>query len=240
MKRLSILVLLLTTDLLADYTATVELGPLWQSRNDVGIPTDSGTRFNLADAGKGPFFAYRVYAGLDLNDRHGLRLLFAPLTVNAVGTFSQNIDFAGSTFTGGVPLSATYQFNSYRLTYRYKFFDSESWKCHVGFTAKIRDAKIALSQGATSSESKNVGFVPLAHFAAKYRFAEEWSVLFDFDGLVAPQGRAFDVTLQFGWKPSSVFEFTAGYRTVEGGAQSPTIYNFTWLHYLVFATTATF
>ena len=224
----------------ANFNATVELGPVWQSRNDVEIPIGSGTRFSLVSASSGPFVAYRVYAGYDFNDRHGLRALFAPFSVTASGTFGQNIDFAGSTYTAGTPLSATYQFNSYRLTYRYKFYKSDNWDWYVGFTGKIRDAKIALSQGATASESKNVGFVPLIHFAANYRFADDWRLIFDMDGLAAPQGRAFDITLQAGWQATPEIELSAGYRTVEGGAASSTIYNFTWLHYLVFATTARF
>jgi hypothetical protein len=240
--RMGILLAALTSifSFASGFTATVEGGAVWQSRNDVEIPNGVGTRFSLVDAGSGPFPAYRIYAGYDFNDRHGVRLLFAPLSVSATGTYAQNISFAGSTYSAGTPLTATYQFNSYRLTYRYKFYQSEQWDCYVGFTGKIRDAKIALSQGATASESKNVGFVPLLHFAANYRFADQWRLIFDLDGLMAPQGRAFDVTLQAGWQPIPELEFSAGYRTVEGGASNTTIYNFTWIHYLVFATTARF
>ncbi len=241
MKRTFLVFLvLMARNAVGSFSTTLELGPLWQSRNDVGIPSTGGTRFSLVDAGTGPFVAYRIYAGYKLNDRHGFRLLFAPLTVSATGTYGQNIDFAGSTYSAGVPLTATYQFNSYRLTYRYRFFKSEKWEWQIGFTGKIRDAKIALAQGATASESTNVGFVPLLHLAGSYQLNEAWRVFFDLDGLAAPQGRAFDLTLQAAWQPTPLFEFSGGYRTVEGGASNTTVFNFTWLHYLVVAATARF
>jgi hypothetical protein len=239
-KILSLFALLVVSTVHAEFSAIVESGGVWQTRNDVGIPSSGGTRFSLSQASSGPFFTYRVYAGYELNERHGFRALFAPLSVSVTGTFNQNIDFAGQTYASGIPLTGTYQFNSYRLTYRYLFYLSDTWKLHVGFTGKIRDAKIAVSQAGVSSQSLNVGFVPLLHFAATYPLSEAWRLVFDFDGLMAPQGRAFDITLQAAWRLSPGWEFSAGYRTVEGGAENSTIFNFTWLHYLVAAVRADF
>ncbi len=222
------------------FTLKLEGSPLWQSRNEIQIPPSTGTRFNLIQASTGPFAGYRIYAGYDFNERHGVRVLFAPLSVSATGTFAENIDFVGKTYVAGTSVTGTYQFNSYRLTYRYLFFLSDDWKLHIGFTGKIRDAKISLIQGTTSSESKNVGFVPLLHFAAAYQFSESWRMIFDFDGLMAPQGRAFDVTAQLGWQLNPLIELSLGYRTVEGGASNSTTFNFAWFHFLVFGAQARF
>jgi hypothetical protein len=63
----------------------------------------------------------------------------------------------------GIPLDATYTFNSYRLTYRYHLHEGPRSSAWVGFTAKIRDAEIALAQGATASRKDDLGFVPLLH-----------------------------------------------------------------------------
>jgi hypothetical protein len=235
MRILLTLFCLSALPLQAEFSVSIEGGGLWQTRNDVRIPSSSGTNFSLSAAQSGPFPTYRVYAGYQFNERHGLRLLFAPLSANVTGTYSQNLDFAGQTFLGGTSLSGTYQFNSYRLTYRYCFYLGEEWKWHIGFTGKIRDAKIALRQNALASESVNVGFVPLLHLAGSYRFAPDWHLIFDLDGLAAPQGRAFDATLQAAWTISPGYQISAGYRTVEGGAENSTVFNFTWLHYLVAA-----
>ncbi len=218
---------------------SVELGPTWQSRNDVGIPSSGGTRFSLMDAGAGPFFAWRMYAGYAFDERHEVRLLIAPLTASGRGTYTQNLSFANQTFTAGTPIDTTYKFNSYRLTYRYAFYLSDSWRLQVGLTGKIRDARVALQQGALSAESTNVGFVPLLNFAARYKIDEDWALLLDIDGLAAPQGRAVDATIQVSRKVVPWMEAQLGYRTLEGGAENTTIYSFAWLHYLTLGASFT-
>ena len=98
-----------------------------------------------------------------------------------------------------MPTEATYQFNSWRLSYRYKFKDGDRWQLWVGFTAKIRDAKIELRQGDTTSKDTDLGFVPLLHFAADWRFAERWHFIADLDGLAGGPGRAIDLALKVGY-----------------------------------------
>lgn len=240
MKRYSLVLLSFSVFAHAQVSTTLELQSAWQSRNDIGIPSAGGTRFSLKEAAPGPFFAGRVYAVYSFNDRHAVRLLIAPLGVTADQTFAQNVNFAGSVFLAGQPVTATYQFNSYRLTYRYTLFHSDEWDIFVGFTGKIRDAKILLKQNGVVAESSNVGFVPLLHFAATYHLDKNWALKFDLDGLVAPQGRAFDGTLQAAWSPTPRLELSAGYRTVEGGAENDTVFTFAWLHYLVLASTLHF
>ena len=72
---------------------------------------------------------------------------FAPLTVEGNGRPALSIDFDGETFAAGVPTDATYRFNSYRVTYRYRIHDGARFRWHAGITAKIREAEVALSQG---------------------------------------------------------------------------------------------
>ncbi len=57
--------------------------------------------------------------------------------------------------------NASYQFNSWRATYRYRFHEGDDWRWWIGFTAKVRDAKIRLAQGIEVAEKPDVGFVPL-------------------------------------------------------------------------------
>lgn len=221
----------------ADSAFTVELesGAVWQSRNDVQIPNDeTGSRFSLADAaGNGPWSTGRLYATWNINRKHGLRVLLAPLSINETGRVTDPVEFAGSTYESGTPIDATYQFNSWRLSYRYRFRDTEDLRLWVGFTAKIRDAKVELSQAGTTSKNTDVGFVPLLHLAADWHFAPRWHLLFDFDGLAGGPGRAFDTSLDVGRDLGPHWRLTAGYRTLEGGADVESVYNFAWLHYAV-------
>jgi hypothetical protein len=217
------------------FSLELELGPAWQSRNTVQIPnTDAGTRFSLNDlVGSGPWAAGRVYFTWNLNRRHSLRVLAAPLSYTESGIFDETVNFAGETYEAGLPTEATYQFNSWRVGYRWRFKDGERWDLWLGFTAKIRDAKIALSQGDTASQDTDVGFVPLLSFAADYRFADRWHLVFDFEGLAGGPGRAFDVALKIGYDFNDTWGLTAGYRTVEGGADIEEVYNFAWFQYAV-------
>jgi hypothetical protein len=213
----------------------LEAGPVWQSSNDVQIPNDeTGTRFSLKDlAGSGPWPAGRIYLTWNINHKHGLRLLLAPLSYSETGTFDDEVSFAGETYLPDVPTEGSYKFNSWRLTYRYQFKDGDRWKLWVGFTAKIRDAKIELTQGDTTSFDDNVGFVPLAHFAAHWRFAERWRFIADLDALGGGPGRAIDLALKLGYDINDSWSITGGYRTVEGGADTDDVYNFAWFNYAV-------
>ena len=211
----------------------LETGPVWQTRNDVQIPNDpTGTRFSLVTLlGHGWWSAGRVYVTWHLGARHSIRGLFAPLSVTGTGTVAGPIDFAGATFLGGPGLRGTYQFNSYRLTYRYRFLARERLRLWIGFTGKIRDAKIELEQGTVTARKTDVGFVPLLHFAADWQPTARTHALFDFDGLAGGPGRAFDVVLKLGYDVNRYWRLSGGYRTLEGGADVSSVYAFAWLHY---------
>lgn len=233
--RLSTLLLLGTPSLAWSQTMLSLEGDLtWQSKNDVRIPGNTGTLFSLADIGKGPAKAFRVYAGYTWSKRHELRLLYAPLIVNLNGQLAASTAFAGSTFAAGTATSARYKFNSYRLTYAYHFESSGPWQFALGFTAKIRDAEIRLSQGATTASKANVGVVPLLNLQASRTLGDSWTLRFDLDGLAAPQGRAFDGALFLERSlvngTDSNFSIFTGYRTIEGGANNDVVYNFAWIH----------
>jgi hypothetical protein len=217
------------------FIAELEAGPVWQSRNDVQIPNDeTGTRFSLVDfAGSGPWFAARLYLTLTAAERHQIRLLLAPLSIRPESELDAPVDFAGTRFEPGIPTTATYRFNSWRLTYRYRMRDTERFAWWLGFTAKIRDAKIELEQEGISAAKTDVGFVPLLHLAARYRPAERWSVLLDLDALAGGPGRAEDFSAKVSYDLSAKRSLSFGYRTVEGGADVDEVYNFAWLHYLV-------
>ncbi len=217
------------------FAMRIEGGPVWQSRNDVQIPNDaSGTRFSLYElVGAGPWPAARAYLTWHIGGRHALRALVAPLSITGTGVPGQTINFAGSTFASGVPVEATYQFNSYRLTYRYRLHEGERWTWWTGFTANVRDAKIELSQGAITSSKPDLGFVPLLHVAGEWRFAPRWRLGLDADALAGGPGRAEDVALMLGRDLGDAWTLTAGYRTLEGGADVDEVYAFAWLHYAV-------
>ena len=215
----------------------LEVGPVWQSRNTAQIPNDaSGTRFSLVPlVGKGPWPAARGYVTWNVNERHALRLLLAPLSIRESGTLAGRVQFAGESYAPGTPVEAEYTFNSYRLTYRYRVRDGARTTAWVGFTGKVRDATIALEQGATASRKDDLGFVPLLHLAGAWRLSPRWLATVDADALAGGPGRAEDVAVKLGYRATPRLSLHAGYRMVEGGADVSSTYSFAWLHYAVAA-----
>lgn len=213
------------------FAVGLETGAARFSRNDTRIPGDTGTKFDMMDlTGSGPDFFARLGGSWDINDRHGLRVVLAPLEVSGTGDLQQDTDFAGETFPAGTT-DATYKFNAYKLTYRYTFADKGAWRWRVGFTGVVRDANVELRQGALQANDDNVGFVPALHLSGEYRFAERWLFRLDFDGLAGGPGRLVDLGLMLDYEIGDSWRVGGGYRTLEGGADTDDVYSFAWLHY---------
>lgn len=215
------------------FSVELEGGAVWQSRNDAQVPNDeTGTRFALdALTGSGPFAAFRLTAEGRFGHRHRLRLLVAPLSIRGTGQSADSIAFNGVPFGAGVPTEASYRFDSYRLTYRYRIADRKAWRLDLGLTLKVRDAEIGLVQPGASSSYSNTGLVPLLHVAAAWQLAERWSLLLEADGAAAAQGRAFDLAVKLGHDLARDWVVTGGYRMLEGGADVGDVYTFAWFHY---------
>jgi hypothetical protein len=211
-------------------TIDVDALAVTQQRNVVQIPNDAqGTRFSLVDVlGRDPQPAGRVtvvFGGF--RDGQQWRLVAAPLTLSGDGTLASATDFNGASFAPG-PVSASYTFNSYRATYRWKFYDDSNWSLYGGITAKVRDAEIALEQNGISSSKQNTGLVPLLHLAGEATYGN-WRVSLDGDALASPQGRAIDVGARAGYALTSTMDLFAGLRVIEGGGDNDEVYNFAML-----------
>lgn len=211
----------------------LEGGAAWQLRNDFAVPGDTGTRISLDEATTGPFAAFRGTLWADVSRRTSLRLLAAPLRTTASLTPAAPVEFNGTTFPGGQPLDVTYVFNSYRLSWVYRFGSSGPVSFRAGLTAKVRDAKIQLTGSGLDSTKSNVGVVPLLYGGVKWRMTDALALDLDFDAAAASQGRAEDVALRLEAKVSPTVDLFVGARTLEGGADNDEVYSFAWLAYAV-------
>ncbi len=211
----------------------IETGAAFTGYNDVRIPSDTGTKFSLADdLTPDTIWYYRLQAGVDYR-RHSLFGLYAPLKVESTGKADGAIVFRDTSFPDGTDLTGTYVFNSYRLTYAYTFFENSRFKTSAGLTGKVRDAYIALDDGSTEEKRENLGFVPLIHLMARWNFAPGFALLLEGDGLAAPQGRAEDFLLALVYSPDPDLELRLGYRLLEGGSDGGgSVYTFSMFHYV--------
>ncbi|MDH5547021.1 MAG: hypothetical protein OEZ43_15625 [Gammaproteobacteria bacterium] len=214
------------------WSFTLEGGVIYQTVNVVEIPPGTGTRFSLVDSlGSGPIPYFRAEMNYAINERHRIRLLAAPLSVEATAQTNQSINYNNVTFSSNTDTTFLYQFNSYRLTYAWRFLSNPRWNGDFGITFKIRQADIALKQGSLESNFPDLGFVPLLHFAAQWKFDNKWNIQSDLDAIASQYGRAFDFGLFVHYRINPNWSVGAGYRTVEGGADVDIVYNFAWLHY---------
>jgi len=219
----------------------VEVGILGSTRNEVQIPGDTGTRFDLDDlTGSGPFPAGRVTVDWNPWRRHGFRLVVAPLELSGYGRLDQPVQFAGETYAPGVRTKGTFKFNTYRLGYRFWIPHNRRWHSSIGVTALVRDANIELEQGATRSRKTDLGVVPLLHLDTEFHLSRRWSLLADLEGSWAPQGRAFDLALKARYRIDRRWDVAFGYRGIEGGADNSDVYTFAWLHQAVVSVGFTF
>jgi hypothetical protein len=210
----------------------LETGAVGTGYNNVRIPGDEGTLFSLKDdlISKTEIF-FRIRINYTIKTRHTLSLLYAPLETASNGNLPYDIFFEGVTFPANTDLTGTYKFNSYRLTYRYEIVLKPKFEFGLGFTAKIRDAKIALASAELENEKTNVGFVPIINFRMLWKPYEKLGILLDGDALAAPQGRAEDVLIAATYRLSDHFGLKAGYRILEGGADNDEVYNFALFNY---------
>lgn len=212
----------------------IESGAVLPGYNDVQIPNNpTAARFSLKDdlsVGNEAYLRLRV--SYLLSEKHTLSALYAPLSLNAKGIVAQPLGFQGVVFPAGSALNGLYRFNSYRLTYRYRLWEKPHFNLWIGFTAKIRDAEIALDSGTLTASKANVGFVPLLNLYMEWWWGSRLGMSLEADALAAKQGRAEDVALSLVYRFSPALDFRLGYRFVEGGADNESVYNFAMIHYL--------
>ncbi len=231
------LALIVSGSAYAQLQLNIEGGAALSGYNKVRIPGEGGTLINLAESLEAtPTAFYRLRLSYTINDKHTISALYAPLTLRYAGTFGEELQYFGTTFAATQPLDVRYQFNSYRLTYRYNFPRTQRFQIGVGATAKIRDAEVEVN-GVTKT---NVGFVPLINFRAEWFAKEKLSFILRGDALVSTQGRAEDVLLAAQFYPNRLVTLKLGYRILEGGANNDEVYNFSLVHYAVIGGIITF
>lgn len=213
--------------------ASLEGGAAWQTRNDFRIPGDGGTLVELAESDSGPVASGRATLTWDLTPRQSLRLLAAPLRVETTFVPPSDVVFQDLVFPAGRPTEATYVFNSWRLSWYWRFPPGDKWSFRLGATLKVRDAEIGLSGDPGASVKVDLGVVPLLYAYARYQATDRFALELEADALAAPQGRAEDVSLKGVFRVSDRVEVDLGYRLLEGGADNDEVYTFAFFHYAV-------
>jgi opacity protein-like surface antigen len=226
----------------AGFSFDAESGAVWTDRTDVRIPNEGGTFFSLADdlSADDPGAFFRGRATWHINPKHDVAVLVAPLEVDYAGSFDRPVSFNGADFRAGTPTTGLFRFDSYRLTYRYNFIRNDKVTFGMGITAKIRDAEVSLTQNGRTTTDTDTGFVPLINYQFAWRFARDFSLYSEGDALGAPQGYAVDVAGALQWHLTDNLAVRLGYRMLDGGADTDSVYTFNRFHYATVGATFQF
>lgn len=231
-----------TGSLRAEFSFDFESGAFWNPKADVRIPNEGGTFFSPADDlnADDPRAFFRGRLTWHISPKHDLSVLYAPLQMDYSGSFDRPVYFNGSDFAADTPTTGLFRFDSYRLTYRYNFVRTDKVTFGMGVTAKIRDAEVSLNQGGRTVTDENTGFVPLINYQFAWRFAEHFSLYSEGDALGASQGYAVDVAAALQWHVTDSLALRLGYRILDGGADSDSVYTFNQFHYATVGATFRF
>ena len=213
---------------------------LIQLRNDVRVPGSGSNVDYRSLIGANPGAAFRLTGVGRFDSDSGWRVVYAPLSISATGQFSSAKSFNGTTFAAGVDTRGGYRFDSYRLTYwrRAKGDSRSEWR--FGWTLKVRDAEVSLSQPGTATRFKNTGIVPLLHFGGVRAIGERTDLVVDFDGLVAPQGSALDLAMFLRYRLDDRTGVFGGFRMLYGGADNDATFNLAAFGYLTLGVSRKF
>lgn len=229
----------------AEFWADFESGLNFSGYNNVKVPgnLNPSAEFSLQkDIGSKASLFFRARFSYTFSQRHTVSIVLAPFTKTYNGELKQSIIFNGQNFDANYETKGKYTFNSWRVSYRWDFINSEKFTIGVGLTAKIRDAEIYIKgKDATGgipaieveSSKKNVGFVPLINFLFAWKFTRCMDLRIEGDALAAPQGRAEDVFAGWTGFITDKVKVKLGYRLLEGGADNDEVYNFALFHYIV-------
>ena len=213
----------------SDLRLELEGGPVWQVRNDFAVPGDSGTELRLGDAPAAT--AGRLTLVWDFGERWSLRALAAPLATDTTFVSPDPVSFAGTEFAAGVPITQRFEFDSYRLTLFRRFATAGAWSLRAGFTAKVRDASIRLSDGHSAAARNDLGLVPLLYGGARWEDGGRLALDLELDALAAPQGRAVDFSARLELAAGERWRPYLGYRLLEGGADNDEVRTFSTFHF---------
>ena len=236
---LCVLPLLFTKELSKAQTSIyLETGIVYTGYNNVGIPGNSGTRISLKNnLTCEPKLHFRAHGNFCYQEKHHISLLYAPLKIISKGNLLYQVYFAGEMFSANKEITASYKFNSYRISYRYDAIKTNKINLGFGITAKVRDARIELSSENKVAGLSDLGIVPLINFKLNYFFHEKFGLLLEGDALAVKFGRAEDVLFGAKYKFSDYAEISAGYRILEGGSNGTAVYTFALFHYAVLGLT---
>ncbi len=179
----------------------------------------------------------RYVAGITINDRHKISLLYQPLEVNTSVTFRDDVMIDSVIFSSGTPMEIKYGFPFYRFTYSYTFVKNDALELAAGLALQARNASIVFKEvsGEQMTVSQNVGPVPAINLYGRYNFNSGLYLSLDATGLYASsalingasftfEGSILDASLRAGYPLRDGVDVFANLRFLGGTAKGESEY----------------
>jgi hypothetical protein len=204
-----------------------------------GQSSDGATNFDfVTQGGQDVLFKFdRYVAGLTINDRHDIRLLYQPLEINTNVTFRNDVMIDSVLFSEGTPMDIKYGFPFYRFTYSYSFVKTPKLQLAAGLALQARNASIVFKEvnGGQMTVSQNVGPVPAINLFGRYNFDNGLYLSLDATGLYASsaiingasfsfEGSILDASLRAGYPLREGLDVFANLRFLGGTAKGDSEY----------------
>jgi len=241
---------------------TAELGFL--SVLDHRIQFDSnGTEIDYReDAGQTTLFGVtRFSVDVDFSKRHKTSILYQPLELKTTEIITRDLTVDNMTFASGTPVTFTYGFPFYRISYLYDFLEDSEREVAAGISFQIRNATITFESGDGTQlrTNRDVGPVPVLKFRHKLPLGDTFWWGSEIDGFYAPVsylngsdedvvGAILDASLRGGVKVLDKGNLFLNLRYIGGGAVGTSEkennlgdgYVNNWLHFLTVSAGASY
>lgn len=192
----------------------------------------------VTEGGQDILFPFERYvAGLTINEKHKIGLLYQPLTVTTNVTFRDDVMIDSVMFSEGTPMEIKYGFPFYRFTYSYSFIKNDKVELAAGLALQARNASIVFKEimGNKLTVSQNVGPVPAFNIYGKYNFNNGLYLSLDATGLYASsafingasfsfEGSILDASLRAGYPLRKGLDVFANLRFLGGTAKGDSEY----------------
>jgi hypothetical protein len=204
-----------------------------------GRSDEGATKFDfVSQGGQDILFPFdRYVAGIKINNRHKIGLLYQPLTVETNVTFREDVMMDSVLFSAGTPMELKYGFPFYRFTYSYTFLKNEKLELAAGLALQARNANIVFKavDGSALTVANNTGPVPSINLFGRYDFNNGLYLSLDATGLYASsaiingasfafEGSLLDASLRAGYPLRNGLDVFANLRFLGGTSKGESQY----------------
>lgn len=190
------------------------MGPTWPTKAEARAPSASGTTIDLTEFDDKSIPNGYISVGRFFGKRHDVQFKLMPMEKRQNGVFTDDVSFAGQTFSANEDIRTRYRLNEWHLRYSYALLPEKPIDLNVGLGLGYFDAKVELynlETGQTAS-AEEWNLMPMAHLSTGYRFNPQWRVSLGTDFFYDTENWHDELFAIVHYRATPNWEISAGYR----------------------------